>query len=158
MRSPPEHQPLPPLRAHESDDARRRWVASAIVALALTLVGTFVAMRALIAFGSSRQREADGQRSIIDGVRIASDAAPLQPSILHERSPGEDLAAMRRCEDAIFEALGWHVAKAGGAPAIPDAIIASVATRPRPSTGPSLAPTTPAVTTPVSGVDEGGTR
>lgn len=152
---------LPPLdpranRAHEYDVGRRRWVVVIVGSVAGMIVVAAVVSAWLLGHRSAAIREVDRPRSV-GSPRFAPDGPPLQPSLPHDRTPGEDLAAMHAREDAVFAAMGWRIDPATHAAVVPDAVIARVAARPGPS--PVTRPTTRASTvTPVPGIDEGGPR
>ena len=91
-------------------------------------------------------------------------APPLQPTQAHDRLPRQDLEAMRRDEDSVFQDLGWQVDPVHHVATPPENLVRQIAARyaqhgqNHPSTAPTSMPAGHRIITPVPGVDQGGTQ
>lgn len=147
-------------QGYEPDGIRLRWLAIAVAGLIVSAVIIHAALWWLLKSEVRHVRSVDRPMSVVPAAATPTTGPALQPSIHHDRTPPEDLAAMRRSEDEVFRAMGWDVQPQGASP--PDALIARAAAnaaRRKPTTSPATQPRSRAATvTPVPGADQGVSR
>ncbi len=98
----PENQPR-----HETRDISVRAILWFGAALVVMVVATFVGMKALVAYYTSRQPVAGAPFSPL----APSGLLPPQPRL--QISPAQDLKARRAAEDALLKSYGWVDRQAG---------------------------------------------
>jgi hypothetical protein len=161
----PWHESL--TKGYEPGDMRVRWFAVALACFVAFAAVTHWWLWVLVKADANPRRVDRPVSAVPDYARpdAASMAGPpLQPTPEHDRLPQQDLEAMRRGEDKVFEALGWQVDPTTHRAAPPAALVQQVVARygQHAATHPASAPATPAAArptvTPIPGVDQGGTR
>jgi hypothetical protein len=159
-------------KGYQPGHVRLRWFALAVVCFVAFAAVTHWWLWELVK-ADANPRPVDHPLSAVSGYATEATetpaAPPLQPTPDHDRLPYQDLEAMRRGEDNVFEALGWKVNEATHEATPPDDLVRQVAARfgrraSSPSSAPAAAasstapPATTQVVTPIPGVDQGGTR
>jgi hypothetical protein len=149
---------------------RVRWFAVAVACFIAFAAVTHWWLWVLVKADATPPRAVDYPLSAVPDYGRADTGAtmaapPLQPTPSHDRLPYQDLEALRRGEDNVFESLGWKVDEATHQATPPEDLIRKVAARfqrPAATTTAPSSKSTPATTsqviTPIPGVDQGGTR
>jgi hypothetical protein len=131
-------------RGYERRDIRMRWIVGFLIILIVSAVvihtGVWFLLKGLV----HGERSVDRPQSVLNEsdagapLNVAPPDAPsLQPTQRHDRTPPEDLAAMRGQEDQVLAAMGWTIDPTTHRPVVPASLAAVVASRQstsRPST------------------------
>lgn len=157
-------------KGYQPGDMRVRWFVLAVVCFIAFAAVTHWWLWVLVKADATPPRKVDHRLSAVPGYATESTgtpaaAAPLQPTPDHDRLPHQDLDAMRRGEDKVFESLGWKINEATHQATPPDDLVHRVVARFQkraPSSAAASSRPAPATTsqviTPIPGVDQGVAR
>ena len=131
MEQNPAHSPaLPEAEAmqlgYQPEAVRVRGLVIFVIIFVITAAVLHVGIWLLQMALESRNRAVDVPRSAVE-ADVTPAEHPLQPSVGHDALPYQDMEALRRQEDGMFQKLGWRVDPATHEADVPDAIIQRVA-------------------------------
>ena len=128
--NPAHSQALPEAEAlqlgYQPEAIRVRGLVIFVICFVITAAVLHVGIWFLQMALDSRNRGVDMPRSAVQADVTPPDH-PLQPSVGHDTLPFQDMEALRRQEDGMFQKLGWQVDRATHEADVPDAIIQRVA-------------------------------
>jgi hypothetical protein len=104
----PDPLPETVAKGYEVHDLKTSWIVWCAVIFILAAIVIQLGLWYMLKAVAAHKRAVDEPQSVlIDEPPVPT--APLQPTQQHDRTPPEDLEAMRQREDAVFEQLGWQV-------------------------------------------------
>lgn len=117
---------LPPsgalARGYEGDDLNVRGLLIFLICFLVTAVVIHIMLWQLLKHYFATPRAEDAAPSAVNLLERFPEPQ-LQPSIGHNTTPQEDLAALHQDENRIFNALGWKTKFDSSYPVIPDQIV-----------------------------------
>jgi hypothetical protein len=120
------HEQLPSpdavARGYEGDDLNNNGLLVFLFFFLLTAVVLHTAIWVLLKYYLAAPRAEDKAPSAVELIE-RFPTPQLQPSVDHNTTPSEDIAAMRSQERQIFQQLGWQRPPQSLYPTIPDQII-----------------------------------
>jgi hypothetical protein len=113
-------------RGYEADHVNARGVAWFVVWFVVTAAVIHLLLWFMLKRLERPVREIDQPLSAVRADRPTGGGPPLQPSVMHDSLPREDLAGMRRGEDEVFAHMGWTVDPGTHRVSVPDSVIRAV--------------------------------
>ena len=125
-----EQLPLPDAlaRGYEGDDLNVRGLLIFVIIFLITAVVLHILLWILLKYYFATPRAEDVAPSAVTLIERFPEPQ-LQPSIGHNTTPQEDLAALHQDENRIFNALGWQTKPDSYYPLIPDQIVTELQQR-----------------------------